>query len=261
MRRPAFFALILGAVLSAGCAAAPPDREIVYQFSTLTALMEGVFEGEVQCGEVAAHGDLGLGTFDALDGEMAVVDGRVYQIREDGRARVVEPGMKSPFAVVTFFEPDIQADLPGGTDYKALEALLDKDLPAKNYPVAIRVEGVFHHVKTRVPPPQDRPYPPMAKALEKQRVFEFKDTAGVMVGFRLPPSLGSVSVQGYHLHFLTADRKAGGHVLEFEAASGKAGMDVCSGFRLELPSNDSFRRASLRPPGTDDLNRIRRPRK
>jgi acetolactate decarboxylase len=35
-----------------------------------------------------------------------------------------------------------------------------------------------------------------------------------MVGFRLPSYLENVNVTGYHFHFLTTDRQAGGHVLD-----------------------------------------------
>lgn len=43
--------------------------------------MQGVYDGEIEVGQLVQEGDLGIGTFEALDGEMVVLDGRVYQVR------------------------------------------------------------------------------------------------------------------------------------------------------------------------------------
>jgi acetolactate decarboxylase len=47
----------------------------LYQVSTATALVEGIYQGAVRVGTLREHGDLGLGTFEDLDGEMVIVDG------------------------------------------------------------------------------------------------------------------------------------------------------------------------------------------
>src|SRR5215469_16603163 len=59
-------------------------RHTLYQVSTATALVEGVYEDDVQVSTLRKHGDLGLGTFEGLDGEMVIVDGHFYQLRSDG---------------------------------------------------------------------------------------------------------------------------------------------------------------------------------
>jgi hypothetical protein len=63
----------------------------LYQTSLMSALLEGIYEGEVTYGELREHGDFGLGTFNQLDGEMVGFDGIFYQIRSDGSARRVTP--------------------------------------------------------------------------------------------------------------------------------------------------------------------------
>jgi acetolactate decarboxylase len=57
------------------------DRPIktVFQVSTSGALVAGVYDREVSVRTILAHGNFGLGTFAGLDGEMVIVDGRVYQ--------------------------------------------------------------------------------------------------------------------------------------------------------------------------------------
>jgi acetolactate decarboxylase len=70
----------------------------LYQVSTATALVEGIYQGAVQVAALREHGDLGLGTFESLDGEMVVVDGHFFQVRSDGSVREVPDNVLSPFA-------------------------------------------------------------------------------------------------------------------------------------------------------------------
>src|SRR5215472_17433695 len=78
----------------------------LYQVSTATALVEGIYQGAVRVGTLREHGDLGLGTFEDLDGEMVIVGGHFFQVRGDGSVREVDDGVLSPFAVITRFAPD-----------------------------------------------------------------------------------------------------------------------------------------------------------
>jgi len=55
------------------------DQDILSQVSTIDALLDGVYDGTVTCGELKEFGDFGIGTFDALDGEMVFLDGEDYR--------------------------------------------------------------------------------------------------------------------------------------------------------------------------------------
>ncbi len=80
MRRFArIHAIILVLLTLTGCSAARNGRDTLYQVSTLSALLEGVYDGETTFAELKPHGDFGIGTFNALDGEMICVDGHTYQ--------------------------------------------------------------------------------------------------------------------------------------------------------------------------------------
>ena len=85
----------------------------VYQSSTINALLEGVYDGDMTCGQLRRHGDFGIGTFNALDGEMIGFDGHFWQIRGDGRVHPVPDAYRTPFATVLFFNPRIQHTLEG----------------------------------------------------------------------------------------------------------------------------------------------------
>src|SRR5690554_4877543 len=114
-------AVVLAAA-AAGCAR--PAKDTLFQVSTIDALLAGVYDGELTCRELVREGDMGLGTFDKLDGEMLVLDGRVYQIKLDGRAAPAPPQLTTPFAAVCRFEPEQTLAAPAGADWQALTAAI-----------------------------------------------------------------------------------------------------------------------------------------
>ena len=217
----------------------------IFQTSTINALLEGVYDGEVTFEELRQHGDFGLGTFNGLDGEMIALDGEFYQIRSDGRARPVDDGQKTPFAVVQFFRPEFEQALNGPMDYDQLQKELHKHHQSVNFFYAIRVDGFFSHMKTRSVPRQHRPYPSLVEVAREQPVFEFSDVEGTLAGFRFPDYAAGVNVPGYHLHFITRDRTAGGHVLDLKLREGALLVEHTANFHMELPEAGGFLEADL----------------
>ena len=229
----------------------------LFQTSTIDALLSGNYEGDVSFAELEAYGDFGLGTFDALDGEMIGLDGAFYQVKADGRAYEVDERAKTPFAVVTFFEPREIRQLAAPMDYAALRAHLDEIVAGDVATChAVRVDGHFRYVKTRSVPRQHKPYPPLVEAVKHQPTFEFHDIRGSLVGFRFPDYIGGLNVSGYHFHFITEDRSAGGHLLECEIARGELRVDHESDLNLELPAGVSEAIPDLAPSKQDELERI-----
>jgi acetolactate decarboxylase len=227
--------LLLAAVLAImpictpGCLSSPQDRDVLFQTSTISALSEGDFDGTLTYGDLRQHGDFGLGTFDNLDGEMIALAGEFYQIKADGKANPVEDSMETPFAVVTFFEPDKTVSLDKMLDYEQLKQYLDSMLSARDIFYAIEVEGTFKYIKARSVSAQSKPYPSLAEALEGQTIFEFNDVTGTLVGFWCPTYVEGINVPGYHFHFITSDRQNGGHLLDCETDNAKVEIDYTSG--------------------------------
>ena len=226
--------LVIITICTPGCLSSPQDRDVLFQSSTISALSEGAFDGDLTYKDLRQHGDFGLGTFDDLDGEMIALEGEFYQIKADGKAYLADNSMETPFAVVTFFEPDENVSLDNALDYEQLKQYLDSMLPNRDIFYAIKVEGTFEYIKARSVPAQSKPYPPLAEALEEQAIFEFYDVGGTLVGFWCPTYVEGINVPGYHLHFITSDRKAGGHLLECQIESGKIEIDYTSEFFMML---------------------------
>ncbi|MFO1055693.1 MAG: acetolactate decarboxylase [Dongiaceae bacterium] len=208
----------------------------VWQYSTLQALLAGSYDGRLSVAEMARHGDLGLGTFDRVDGEMVVVDGRVWQVRVDGRPVEAAPATLVPFAAVIPFRPERQVALPAGLDLAGLAAFLDGQVADRGQPQAIRIDGRFARLKLRSEAAQSPPYRPLAAVLKEQVVFELADLDGTMVGFRFPAALAAMNVPGWHFHFVSADRRHGGHVLDLATGPGaQAALQTVTGLAAELP--------------------------
>ncbi len=246
--------LVATGVVSAGCGSSSPSpaqarpNDTLFQYSDLQTLMAGVYDGALTVGELKAHGGFGLGTFNTLDGEMVVLDGTVYQVKTDGVAYVVADSQEIPFAEVTDFEPDQTIAVDQSLDCSGMQAYLDSQLPSLNVPYAIKITGTFGQLETRSVPAQTRPYPPLAEVVKTQTTFDFTNVSGTMIGFRLPGYMGGVGAAGYHLHFLTADHKAGGHVLACRVQNVKAEIDLTGELDVVLPSDSDFYHVDLSTP-------------
>ena len=215
------------------------QRETLVQISTIDALLNGVYDGVMTMGTLEEYGDFGIGTFESLDGEMVGFDSNFYQVKADGIAYAVSDSMKTPFACVTFFDEDREEKVPEHLSYPQLQEFLDALLPTGNIFYAIKIEGTFSYMKTRSVPGQQKPYPPLVEVTKNQPVFEFNDIQGTIAGFRCPTYVDGVNVPGYHLHFLTGSKDAGGHILEFETKEAVASIDYTSEFLMILPDKDS----------------------
>src|SRR6185312_10532912 len=89
------------------------EPHVLFQASTIGALLDGAFEGDLSFAELGQHGDLGLGTLNRLDGEMIAIDGRFYRADVNGFVSEVPAETKTPFAVVTEFQPTVRERLQG----------------------------------------------------------------------------------------------------------------------------------------------------
>ena len=210
------------------------DRDVLYQLSSMAALKSGVYDGFKTYADVKRHGDFGIGTFEAINGEMIELDGTVYQVRTDGHVYTPDDSTQTCYATVTFFDDDKTIPLEQPMDYSQLKTWLDGILPT-NIPCAIRIEGTFETVKTRSVHPQNKPYPPLDDVVKNQVVFEFTNVTGTAAGFRFPAFMDGVQAPGYHLHFLTQDRKAGGHLLDCRIWNATVKVDFKREFLMELP--------------------------
>jgi acetolactate decarboxylase len=251
--------LITLLIYTIGCTNRPQetgDQEVVFQLSTIDALLAGDYDGAFTCGEVLQHGNFGLGTFNGLDGEMIVLNGKVFQLRSDGKVYPVADSTLTPFAMVTHFEADTVFTLAGPLSYEELSARIDSLIPTQNIFYAIRIEGEFAYLKARSVPRQSKPYRPMVEVVQTQPTFEFRQETGTLLGFRTPPFMKGLNVPGYHLHFLTSDQTSGGHVLAGTLGRITVALDYTSAFHMVLPAAGAFHRIDLSQDKQAELEQV-----
>jgi acetolactate decarboxylase len=236
----------------------PSDgRETLYQVSTIDALMQGVFDGIQPISNIKKHGDFGIGTFDALDGEMIVLDGVVYQAKADGRVYEPLDNLTTPFATVTFFDRDYTVTTTIPMNFTAFTKVMTGRLPSQNMIYAVRIQGTFPSITVRSEPPQEKPYPNLTVALQNQSIYTYTNVQGSVVGFYTPALLEGLNVVGYHLHFISNDRQTGGHILDFIVpVNTTAEYDITPEFDMILPVNGTFTGVDLSQDLSQDLAKL-----
>jgi len=251
--RPFFPWCCLCCLVSLWAAAAAAEQEPgaddrITQVSVINALMLGRYDGTVTLSDLLAVGDFGLGTLDRLDGELIVLEGVAYQVRATGAVIEVDPETTSPFAVVTRFGADGELACPEGASLEALDRFLDDKILERNNFVAIRIEAELATAVLRSVAAQERPYRPLAEVAKSQSVWRHERMRGTLVGIRSPQWTEGIAVPGYHWHFLSADRRVGGHLLECTVRTGTIRYDICGDWTVKLDQSRGFNAPDL---GTD----------
>jgi acetolactate decarboxylase len=224
--------------------AVPADHEVLYQVSTIDALMKGVYDGILPVGEMKKHGNFGIGTFDALEGEMIVIDGRVYQAKADGR-------------VYTVLDTTTTAIVERPMNFSVFSTEMSARLPSQNMIYAVRIHGTFPAMKVRAIPAQQKPFPTLTDAAKDQSVYTYTNATGTVVGFYTPAFFKGLNVAGYHLHFISDDRLTGGHILDFTVpANTTVEYDITPAFAMPLPTSGAFTGVDLSQDLTKELVKV-----
>jgi acetolactate decarboxylase len=95
-----------------------------------------------------------------------------------------------------------------------------------------------------------------AAQAQAQAMFPLEQIGGTMVGFWTPSYASSINVPGYHFHFVSDDRRHGGHVLEngeLQAQQLTVEVQRESDLRLVLPQTKAFLEADLSRDPTQAL--------
>lgn len=216
----------------------------VTQFAVLDALLAGVYESGMPAGEVRRHGDFGIGCCDRLGGEVVVLDGVVYECTLDGAPTRMTEHQPLPFADVCRW-PDTPGAAVAAHDLGELAAVVESRLVSRNLFTAVRIDGVMASVRVRVTPRQRHPLPPLDEVARHQVETVLTERRGSLVGFWTPAIYQGIGVAGLHLHFLSDDREAGGHVLDVDLREGMLRLAAFARLDLHLPTDDLFLRTEL----------------
>ena len=206
------------------------------------------------------HGDIGLGTFEDVDGEMILLDGKCYRALEDGAVVEAAPEMGVPFAVTTFFKQgksiEIQ-EIEGMDDLKKLLDLKIEEDFGLNSMHVVRIEGSFSKVCARSESGYHSQHVSLKDILKKtQKDFVFHDIGGTLVCVYFPDYMDGINAPGWHLHFLSEDKLKGGHVFDLKMKQGRALFNKINRIQIELPNTPSFDTYSLKEASRDEIKEV-----
>ena len=255
--------LLAGAMLfntaSTTMAAPAQDRETIYQVALLQSLAMGYFDGSITVKELKTHGDTGIGTFEGLDGEMIVLDGVVYRANQNCKINVVADKVTIPFGNVTFFDADIKGDIVNCNGKEQIDKLLNEKIQAAssvNSFYMVKIHGEFSELLIRSEAKQFPPYPTLVESLKAtQKEFTHKNIKGTIVGLYCPDFMSSLNSTGWHFHFISDDKKIGGHVLNANVKKATYQMDQTDGFRLNLPKKENFSELNFNRDMKEDIRK------
>ncbi|MCQ2096165.1 MAG: acetolactate decarboxylase [Bacteroidaceae bacterium] len=175
--------------------------------------MDGNYDGTVKVEEVHKYGDCGLGTFDRIDGEMVVLNDTVFQCLYDGSVTIADEHLTVPFADVAKMGPSVSRGIRASRSLDRLTKRLNKLIDPQGM-YLVTLEGRFGSMTVRSEMPQTKPYKPLAETLQHaERRFDYADVSGILIGLYTPETMAESTGSGWHFHFISADRRLGGHVL------------------------------------------------
>ena len=213
----------------------------MYHYSIWWAFVNLVFDGTLKAIDLKSKGDIALGSYNGLDGELVMVDGNLYHVGENGTVRMAEDDELICYTNATWFDVDKEYELSGPLGYDSLRADLKSKFPSLNQFYGMKIHGEFDYMKCGGVPKQEKPYETgLDELLPARPVFEREDVAGTMVGFYCPDFIGNINVAGFHFHFISDDGTFGGHVMEFDGRNFSIGMDFITQYTFVLPETSEY---------------------
>jgi len=231
----------------------------LYTVGVGAGLIGGLYDGNYPYRLLKQHGNFGLGAPDKLDGELAVFQGKIYQTQVTGKTVEVDDRQLTPFAMVNFFQPDKKITINTAINKESLFHFLDSILTSLNGLYAIHISGKFSYIKTRAfPPVKEHDHTPLAAMLPLQHFFEFSNVQGDLIGYRLPSFMDNTNISGYHFHFLSAQKDAGGHIIDLKADSIIIEIDKLNSYTVNVPSTSEFEQFDFKKNREEDIKSVER---
>lgn len=264
---PLFFRLLFVSVLYASCnsntkttietadekpqdtaeVVKPDNSNTFYQYSVWFAFVNKVFDGDLTVKELKEHGDVGLGSFDMLDGELVMLDGVPYRVRENGEISEGADTDQIVYADAAFFNEEGNFPTKENIEFKDLASILDSEKKSQHYFYVYKIHGNLKRIKLGGVPKVKPPFKDGLDVLIPNRpVFEAENISGTLVGFYCPDFIGNINAKGHHFHFISDDKKWGGHVMDFQSdGTLNVQWDQKERYQFDLPSNEVFENVKL----------------
>lgn len=238
---------IFSLTLSFHSIAALQNANTLFQVGNASALFSGAIEGDMTIEQLKKHGNFGLGTFNDIKGEMIALDGNFYQIGENGRTILVDLTWKTPYAEIMNFVPGSFNQLNKIDSYKLLKNIINSKLDNKNISYALYLKGHFTYLKLRSRSPRSA----LQTKIIIEKTYTIQNISGTLVGYWFPVYLMNLTVPGFHLHFISDDKKRSGHVLDLKIENAKFALQKIDKIDLQFPQTQIYNEANIVAPTLD----------
>lgn len=236
-----------------------------YQVSTLQALALGFSKPVITVEELLMHGDLGLGTFEDVDGEMIVLDGKCHRALNNGDVIPAEDERGVPFASVCRFHSHRMERLGEMDTIERLKEWLTLRIEEEfglNSMYAVRIDGEFSKVDARSESGTKARHVTLKDALSvTQKAFVFENIKGSLVCVYYPDYMDGINAAGWHLHFLSEDKKHGGHVFDISLRKGDAAFCRITSVEVRIPDTPEFDTYALKGASQDEIKSVEQGKK
>ncbi|NML37920.1 acetolactate decarboxylase [Chitinophaga sp. G-6-1-13] len=255
---------ILALLITLSASARQPVKDTthhqLFTAGVASGLIGGLYDGFYPIDSLQTKGDFGLGAPDKIDGELLFLNGKAYQTQYTGKTTEVSHKQQlTPFSMVNFFHADMIFTVQQPMDKAALYHYLDSLLPNMNGMYAIHIRGRFSSLKTRAfPPVHEPPYPSLASMLDKQCFFQFNSCRGDLVGYRLPPYMDNTNIAGYHFHYLSDKKDAGGHIVDVVTSDVVIAISILDSYTVQIPSSPAFDHFDFKKNRQEDIKSVER---
>jgi len=212
----------------------------LFQAGTINALLKGLYQPTITVSQAKSKTNLGLGCGTGL-GELIELDGVFY--RSDGYGKLTTLNDKNgiPYLTATDFEPQETHTLSSIRNYEELTKTLDSYMKSDNIFYAFKITGSFNSIYARSEDIAKPPYKPLVEWLkDHQHIFKPKNINATLVGFRSPKFINGIGVAGYHIHFISEDKKLGGHVFDIDLKNAKVELEPIYSMHLILPKTSEY---------------------
>lgn len=232
----------------------------MYQVSTLQALALGYSRAVISVEELLREGDTGLGTFEDVNGEMIIMDGRCYRADQEGGVTEAPAGTGVPFAAVASLRGEQSFAMGDMPDLASVRDELTRRIEERfglNSMHVVRIDGLFGKVDARSEAPYRSHHVSLKDILGRtQKAFIFENIRGSLVGVYFPDYMDGINMPGWHLHFLSEDRTKGGHVFDVSLSEGTAFIDKLSGISIDLPKEAAFDTYALKQDLEEEIKSV-----
>lgn len=222
------------------------DCDTIYQISTSIAISNGCLDGFLTLKEIKRLGNFGIGSITGLEGEIIYLNDEFHHFSDNGLTNRTNEDFMSPRMLITNFKSKNMIEINQNTTYQKIKKIIESSMPTQNIMYAIKIIGVFNWVKIKCFPKQIKPYPQGPIELTcHENALELQNISGVLVGYFMTDLFKKVNSSKYHFHFMSADKKHGGHLVDCQITNCNIEIDSKHNLMLFLPNTSTYYNVDL----------------